>query len=192
MKLGTSNSKAQSAMEYLMTYGWAILIIAVVLAALYSLNVFSAGSSLGGGNPCIGQPGFSCSAAFLSASAGNVVQFTLIPALGYTAYNVIFTCQSSSNSIGVSSLSTYNSINSAGTALGPSITPGANPAPSNSITSGQTYQITGVQCALGPGQTLSPIGSSFTGAIWMGYTTIQNTGPTQYVKIAQVALKSSS
>jgi hypothetical protein len=34
--------KAQSAMEYLMTYGWAILIIAVVLGALFSLGVFNA------------------------------------------------------------------------------------------------------------------------------------------------------
>ncbi|MGC8629322.1 MAG: LamG domain-containing protein [Candidatus Micrarchaeia archaeon] len=33
--------KAQSAMEYLMTYGWAILIIAVVLGALFQLGVFS-------------------------------------------------------------------------------------------------------------------------------------------------------
>ena len=35
------NSKSQSAMEYLMTYGWAILIIAVVLGALYYLGVFN-------------------------------------------------------------------------------------------------------------------------------------------------------
>ena len=34
--------KAQSAMEYLMTYGWAILIIAVVLGALFELGVFNA------------------------------------------------------------------------------------------------------------------------------------------------------
>ncbi len=33
--------KIQSAMEYLSTYGWAILIIAIVLGALYSLGVFS-------------------------------------------------------------------------------------------------------------------------------------------------------
>ena len=33
--------KAQSAMEYLMTYGWAILVIAVVLGVLYSLGVFN-------------------------------------------------------------------------------------------------------------------------------------------------------
>ncbi len=36
-----SSAKSQSAMEYLMTYGWAILIIAIVLAALFSLGVFN-------------------------------------------------------------------------------------------------------------------------------------------------------
>ena len=34
-------SKSQSAMEYLMTYGWAILIIAIVLGALFQLGVFN-------------------------------------------------------------------------------------------------------------------------------------------------------
>ncbi len=33
--------KAQTAMEYLMTYGWAILIVIVVVAALYAMGVFS-------------------------------------------------------------------------------------------------------------------------------------------------------
>ena len=37
-------SKSQSAMEYLMTYGWAILIIAVVLGAIYSLGLFNGAS----------------------------------------------------------------------------------------------------------------------------------------------------
>ena len=37
----SQRSKAQSAMEYLMTYGWAILVIAVVLGALFELGVFS-------------------------------------------------------------------------------------------------------------------------------------------------------
>ena len=39
-------NKAQTAMEYLMTYGWAILIIIVVIAALYSLGVFSVKTSV--------------------------------------------------------------------------------------------------------------------------------------------------
>ncbi len=37
-------AKSQSAMEYLMTYGWAILIIAVVLGALFGLGFFNAAS----------------------------------------------------------------------------------------------------------------------------------------------------
>ena len=36
--------KSQSAMEYLMTYGWAILIIAVVLGVMFQLGVFSSAS----------------------------------------------------------------------------------------------------------------------------------------------------
>jgi Concanavalin A-like lectin/glucanases superfamily len=36
-----SRIRSQSAMEYLMTYGWSIVIIAMVLGALYSLGVFS-------------------------------------------------------------------------------------------------------------------------------------------------------
>jgi len=39
--LGKASAKAQSAMEYLMTYGWAILIISIVLAALFQLGVFN-------------------------------------------------------------------------------------------------------------------------------------------------------
>jgi hypothetical protein len=37
--------KLQSAMEYLMTYGWTILIIAVVLGVLYQMGAFSSSSS---------------------------------------------------------------------------------------------------------------------------------------------------
>jgi len=40
-----TTKKAQSALEYLMTYGWAILIIVIVGAALYALGVFNPASS---------------------------------------------------------------------------------------------------------------------------------------------------
>ena len=39
------NRKAQSALEYLMTYGWAILIIVIVGAALFALGVFNPGGT---------------------------------------------------------------------------------------------------------------------------------------------------
>ncbi|MCL5262269.1 MAG: DUF2341 domain-containing protein [Candidatus Marsarchaeota archaeon] len=50
--------KAQSAMEYLMTYGWAILIISIVLAALFALGLFSPATFIH--NTCIFPAGFSC------------------------------------------------------------------------------------------------------------------------------------
>ncbi len=40
--MARERNKLQSAMEYLMTYGWAILIIAVVLGALFQLGIFNA------------------------------------------------------------------------------------------------------------------------------------------------------
>jgi hypothetical protein len=33
--------KAQSATEYLMTYGWAILIVIIVAAAFYAMGIFN-------------------------------------------------------------------------------------------------------------------------------------------------------
>ncbi len=51
--------KAQSAMEYLMTYGWAILIVIIVAAALYALGVFNPATYTGSqatGFPNLGAP----------------------------------------------------------------------------------------------------------------------------------------
>ena len=37
--------KSQSAMEYLMTYGWSILVIAIILIALFQLGIFNSSNS---------------------------------------------------------------------------------------------------------------------------------------------------
>ena len=58
--------KSQSAMEYLMTYGWAIVAIAVVIGVLYSLGVFRLGTS--GGTGCTVIEGFSCTKPILYSS----------------------------------------------------------------------------------------------------------------------------
>ena len=63
--------KAQSAMEYLMTYGWAILIIAVVLGALFSLGVFSGSNILG--TACIAGSGYLCQTPVYGHSTGNII-----------------------------------------------------------------------------------------------------------------------
>lgn len=50
--------KAQSAMEFLMTYGWAILIMLVVVGVLFMLGVFNPQTA--SPNSCILPAGFSC------------------------------------------------------------------------------------------------------------------------------------
>jgi len=75
--------KAQSAMEYLMTYGWAILIVAVVLGALYSLGVFNGAAFLG--TSCIAASGFYCTNPTLST--GGVLTVTIGQATGTTFKN---------------------------------------------------------------------------------------------------------
>ncbi len=72
--------KSQSAMEYLMTYGWAILIIAVVLGALYSLGIFNGANFLGG--TCVASPGYLCSNPLMATDG------TLSLIYGYQGPNV--------------------------------------------------------------------------------------------------------
>ena len=81
----------QSAMEYLMTYGWAILIVAVVLGALYSLGIFNGSNFLGG--TCVAAPGYLCSNPLMDTS--GTLSFTY----GYQGPNVTiegFACTNSS------------------------------------------------------------------------------------------------
>lgn len=60
--------KGQTAMEYLMTYGWAILIIMVVLAVLFYLGVMRPPIPL----VCTFPAGFTCTTNKLSANSGSL------------------------------------------------------------------------------------------------------------------------
>ncbi len=75
------SSKAQSAMEYLMTYGWAILIIAVVLAALFELGVFKVSLP----NECIASSGYYCQNPILSTT--GVLNVSIGQGTGQTMYS---------------------------------------------------------------------------------------------------------
>ena len=73
-----SNRRSQSAMEYLMTYGWAILIIAIVLASLWSLGLFSSPVA-GSGAACAGTVGYLCGTPVLESNG------LLLTSIGQTA-----------------------------------------------------------------------------------------------------------
>ncbi len=56
--------RAQSAMEYLTTYGWALLILGIVLVSLYALGVFNPANF--SSSECVLNAGFSCLNFFIA------------------------------------------------------------------------------------------------------------------------------
>jgi len=161
--------KAQSAMEYLMTYGWAILIIAVVLGALFSLGVFSGSSLLG--TSCIATTGFLCQNPLLSTS--GTLTATIGQENGYTAYNAYFYVSPQSSGVGTTGFPT-------------TVSPCTSPTPGTDLVSGQTVTIS---CPTG---LSSPtIGTPFSGYIWLNYSSTSGGPATISQKVATVIVKVS-
>ena len=192
--------RAQSAMEYLMTYGWAILIIAVVLGALFSLGVFSSTSLLG--TSCIATPGYLCQSPLLSHTSGTLsIQFG--QNTGSTIYNVIIACSATTSSNGNGPYITgsptgnflaspnlgYSEFTSTGAATGV--------AAGNTlqVNSGYTLTLSGINCFSSSGADLTAnppsIGSGFTGTLWVGYNTTGSGPQNTYAKFATLSVKSS-
>ncbi len=90
--------RSQSALEYMMTYGWAILVIVIVAAVLYSLGIFSPSSSLsttitGFSNlgtvnaVCLGGTSFTISMGDSTGYSINITQINLTSSSGKTTYS---------------------------------------------------------------------------------------------------------
>jgi len=167
--------KAQSAMEYLMTYGWAILIIAVVLGALFSLGVFSGSSLLG--TSCVASPGYLCQNPVLSTSGTLTV--LIGQSTGATDYNAIFYVSPQSSGVGTTGFPTtaYQCTSSAGTSI-------------SYLSSGQTVTIS-CPTTSNPSSTSLPIGTSFSGYIWLNYSSTSGGPATISQKVATVIVKVS-
>ncbi len=186
--------KGQSAMEYLMTYGWAILIIAVVLAALFELGVFGTG---GTPQACIAQSGFICASPTFSAGAsgGAFIDFSFGQNTGLTFYSVnVFVAQEGS------ALSTNGVI---GVPVNMTTSGGTKPANTvqiGTLQSGQIYAVafgndSSVNEVPAGGIPSAPvIGTPFYGYVWISYCTTGPcpiTGPTNWAKVATLAIKST-
>ena len=92
--------KSQSALEYMMTYGWAILIIVIVAGVLYSLGVFSPSNSAS--TTVTGFFGFNVQAACIQ---GGALELQIANGLGYTV-NITRLNTTGSNGQSVSILTT--------------------------------------------------------------------------------------
>ena len=82
IKTKTYNKKGQAAMEFMMTYGWAIMALVVSFAALYSFGVILRPS---GQEMCALSPGISCKEFIVG---NNGVSITLSNGLGASINNV--------------------------------------------------------------------------------------------------------
>ena len=177
-------SRAQGAMEFLMTYGWSILIIAVVLGALFRLGVFNGGAAIG--NSCVPTSGFFCRNQQL-VTAGTLT-FNFGQDTGSPLYNFQLACTASANSLGFPyPITAFNSISSAGAVL-----PSSNAA-GNFLGNGQTMTISSLPCYGTTGTVLGStlVGTSFTGFIWVNYTANPGTAtaatnPWRTVKAASI------
>ncbi|MCL5429961.1 MAG: hypothetical protein M1504_00605 [Candidatus Marsarchaeota archaeon] len=192
----TKTFRAQSAMEYLMTYGWAILIIAVVLGALFSLGVFSGGSLLG--TSCVASPGFLCSSPVLGTS--GTLAFTFGENQGYSIYDVQMACAATSNAGGLpSNAAAWMYINGNGIATAISSAPSNSYGNAINLVSGQTVSVTALSCygstgtQLATASSAAAIGQSFSGFLWLNYTASNSApgGTNAWVtqKVATVTVK---
>jgi len=176
--MGMKNQKAQSAMEYLMTYGWAILIIAIVLAALFSLGIFSSSSFTG--TTCIASSGFLCSSPVWTSGTLHV---TLGQSTGTSWTNVTFffvpagvADPTVANALTANAF-VYGDINNNNTRVTPI-----------SLSSGQTVAVT-LDLNGTPTDFSTAPGTSATGALWVKYNVPSASGLLS--QIATTTLKES-
>ena len=80
-----SSRKGQAAMEYLMTYGWALLALVAVIGALMATGAFNPSYLIA--EECTLQPDLSCGPHVLYLDGGEpVLEFRINNGLGYPIY----------------------------------------------------------------------------------------------------------
>ena len=175
----SKNFKLQSAMEYLMTYGWAILVIAIVLVALYALGVFNGSAFL---HPsCIESSGYICTnqTALPNGATNVLVGFSFGQNAGSTVYNGI---------IGVASQT--GGTNSAGFPSNTAITQNAicNTPGGCTLQPGNIQQVY-VNIPSSEFSSGNSIGSEFNGYVWLNYSTSPSGPANNAAKVATLIVK---
>ena len=175
----SNNFKLQSAMEYLMTYGWAILVIAIVLVALYALGVFNGSAFL---HPsCIASSGYICTnqtavPGNAITNPGNVlVGFSFGQNGGSSVYNAI---------IGVAPQASGSSPAGFPT----QVTENAVCTEPCTLNAGNIQQVF-VNIPASEFNSGNSIGSQFSGYVWLNYSTTPTGPSTNAAKVATLIVK---
>lgn len=155
-------SKAQTAVDFMLSYGIAFIVILIAIAVIFKTGLL---------NPlvipasCSGFPGFSCSQYSINATTG-ILTFTFAQATGGTITINGFTCSSQKNNTG--DKPQYGNIYVKSNVI---YYP-ANSAPANIITSlpTTTSETLKMYCYNAAGAAKGNLGNAFFGYIWLNYT----------------------
>jgi hypothetical protein len=161
--------KGQTAMEYLMTYGWAILIIMVVLAVLFYLGVLNPAGLTP--NQCTFPAGVTCVTYKLMANTGQLV-LDLGQGTGKTIRVTGVYCTSNSTSSYSPTNVTYSP---AGTNV--TITSGSHAYVATNSTAPNTVFCRDADGAV-LGSDKTAMGSQYIGRVFINYTEV-DTGLTR-------------
>jgi hypothetical protein len=173
------NPKLQAAMEYLMSYGWAILIIVIVMVGIVTLGLFNGLGSTP--TSCTTVAGYSCSQIIYSHTTGTVTfLFSQSSGVTWAAANVYFIPNTNGSNSGGIPLTIINSPTS-GNTIGYTQ---SNPAGSG-LASGQITPIT--LTVSGPNVA---IGSAVEGKLWIAYESSKSS-QVYYEEVATMLLKAS-
>lgn len=171
--------RLQGAMEYMMTYGWAILIIVIVLVGIVSLGIFNGSNDAP--QACTTESGYACSQVIYSHATGTVTfSFSQSTGRTWTTANVYFISYANGSSVaGVPSqiINYPASGNTIGASTGSPLGSG--------LVSGQITPVT--LTVSGPNVT---VGNPAGGKLWVAYQSKPG-GTVYYENVATMLLKAS-
>jgi hypothetical protein len=164
--------RGQAAVDFMTSYGLALIIIFIAAAVIYKVSVLSPALAV---STCTASPGFSCEAYALNRS--GILTLKLSQATGGTIVINGAACASAPNSIGNNPA--YGNVYVTNT---PAYYFGTNsPGTGINLYSGSSSTLV-MYCYSQTGKATGTLGSGFTGFVWLNYT-VPNYGNT----IQQVA-----
>ncbi len=175
---GSGSSRAQASMEYLASYGWAIIAIAAIAGILFGLGLFGS-SSTSTPNNCNPQPYYSCVNPTYTANGISVTVGQDTGKYYYNAWGFISSSSEHTTSSGLPmNFTESNTINMVHLGL---------------MGSGQTVTFDYHNTTAGdiPAGNV-PIGNQFYGYVWLAYCVERGcTAPTAFTQIGTLSVKAT-
>ncbi len=156
------HQKSQTAIDFMVSYGVVILILAIALYVLVKLSLFNTSLAPVG---CTAAPSFSCGSVALYANGTMILVFS--QALGGPINVTGVACSSAAGSTG--NLPAYGNAGVANYIVAPQYYPDNSLQYGKVIYSGTTAALTAL-CYNGGGLAKGTLGNTYIGSVWINYT----------------------